>query len=592
MERLLRQSGLASPPDEAESSSKSQYESEIEWLLVSKATVQIYGLILQTLLDQIIPLKDDIWYWDGVLGSYAYSQLYMLQTSPVRWWIWACDIYHESIHRMRRLSLWGPEGEQGYSASFRSGLSERWSQFYGIVRDSVRERSISNIQRKILTPVALCQTEARRHQNQLKKLREMTASSLGILFDEGFNFEAGENAKGGENGDGWSEWKGIVERNVALMDMVLKEMRSLDGTISEFEDNVFTGVEEDPELSIHIEDTDVKRKPAVLARRLLELLRVQLPAHVAGTKAIVKEHGRPSRLVRYWIPAGIALLSGGTAYRVLMHRKEDVILWIRDFGVTVQDFFLNWVVEPVQRIISTIRRDKNSEIALMSKDSLKADRDSLERMVVEFSRDRPRLAVGNATVTEAQLEEIRLRVQEGDVTPVLKAYERDLRTPLRGAVAGDLVRTLLIQVQKSKVDLEVAISGIDALLRSQELLFGFLGLTPGVLVSAALMRYLSDVVVQGRRRNRRSARGTTRTLRNIQRILAEAKPAQNNLLSYKDHGLLLCEVHVLRQVARRIPPGTKGDFLEDLDDLANIKSINSQAKALERIIMAYAEWLR
>jgi nuclear-control-of-ATPase protein 2 len=40
-------------------------------------------------------------------------------------------------------------------------------------------------------------------------------------------------------------------------------------------------------------------------------------------------------------------------------------------------------------------------------------------------------------------------------------------------VRGDLVRALLIQIQKTKVDVEIAIGGIDALLKSQELVFGF-----------------------------------------------------------------------------------------------------------------------
>ena len=65
------------------------------------------------------------------------------------------------------------------------------------------------------------------------------------------------------------------------------------------------------------------------------------------------------------------------------------------------------------------------------------------------------------------------QVREGDLTPVLKAYERDLRKPFMGTVRGDLVRALLIQIQKTKVDVEIAMGGIDALLKSQELVFGF-----------------------------------------------------------------------------------------------------------------------
>jgi hypothetical protein len=39
----------------------------------------------------------------------------------------------------------------------------------------------------------------------------------------------------------------------------------------------------------------------------------------------------------------------------------------------------------------------------------------------------------------------KLLALQGDLTPVLKAYERDLRSPFVGTVRGDLVRALLIQ---------------------------------------------------------------------------------------------------------------------------------------------------
>ena len=65
------------------------------------------------------------------------------------------------------------------------------------------------------------------------------------------------------------------------------------------------------------------------------------------------------------------------------------------------------------------------------------------------------------------------RIREGDLTPVLRAYEKDLRKPFIGTVRGDLVRALLIQIQKTKVDVEIAIGGIDSLLKSQELVFGY-----------------------------------------------------------------------------------------------------------------------
>jgi len=81
-------------------------------------------------------------------------------------------------------------------------------------------------------------------------------------------------------------------------------------------------------------------------------------------------------------------------------------------------------------------------------------------------------------------------------------------------------------------------------------------------------------------------------MRKIDRILSEARPTPNNVISYKDHGLLVCEVHVLRRLARGTLPGdVEREFIEDLDDLANLRGIQIQMKALDRIRWAYSEWL-
>ncbi|KAL2262660.1 hypothetical protein VTK26DRAFT_530 [Humicola hyalothermophila] len=604
---LLEQSGLTAR--EALSiealQAKSHHETDVEWLLVGKATVQTYGLLMNTLLDQIIPLSDDIWYWDEVLGSYPYSFLYTAQTSPLRMWKWTRDIFDESLDRFQQLyrEQFSPEqepeetgeaslaqqdgGAHGQRAksvpAWYPHLSKHWRQFYGIVRQSVAERSITDIQRKILSRVDIGRSEARHKQAQLRKLREMTATGLGVLLDEGLNFGETQN----------DEWKSMLERSVALMDMILQSVPFLDLSVSEFEDRVFTGVEEDPELSVHVEESHPAERPAILARRLLGILQYSLPDHRVAMVSLARQNGRPSRLVRYWLPAAALLVSSSTILRILVNRQEDIINWIRNLGATARDFWLNWVVEPVRKIVATIRHDANSEIAIMSRDSLKADRDSLERMVVEFAMDNPDIAVGNPSITESELVEIRAKVKEGDVTPVLKAYEKDLRRPIVGAIRGDLVRSLLIQVQKTKVDLEVAISGIDALLKSQELVFGFIGLTPGVLVSIGVFQYIRTLFGsrKGIRRGQR-ARRIVRVLRRIDKILSDATTSQNNIISYRDHGLLVCEVHVLRQLAHGVLPGdVEKEFIEDLDELANLKGLQVQMKALDRIRWAYAEWL-
>jgi nuclear-control-of-ATPase protein 2 len=555
---------------------------------LGKATVQTYGLILNTFLDEIVPLSEDMWYWDQVLGSYAYSCLYTVQLSPLHMWAWTKDIYHDSLVRFRQF-----QASSNQTEDIRASLSQRWQQFYSIVRGSIRKRSLVHIRNKVFSPVALSRRQAQSNLKQLRKLRAMTASGMGLLLDEGLSFgvsddDSNKSDFAADTAD--HEWKGVVERSVALMDMVLRDVSTLSLSISDFEEKVFAGVEDDPELSAQADPAD---RTSMLARRLVDLLEVQLPSHIAVNQKLVRQYGRPSRLVRYWLPGLVLFLSSSTILRVVANRRADIINWMQDLGNTAKDFWFNWVIEPMRKIIGTIRHDENSEIAIMSRDSLKADRESLERMVVDFAKDKPDLAVGAPSLTESQIEEIRMKVRQGDVTPVLKAYERDLRKPFVGAVRGDLVRALLIQVQKTKVDLEVAMSGIDSLLKSQELVFAMIGLTPGVLVTITAFYYLKSVS-GGRKGMRRSQRGarSVRVLRSIDRILSEAVPTQNSLLSYKDHGLLVCEVHVLRNLVHGLLPGeVERDFLEDLEDLVSLKAISIQQRALDRIRWTYSRWL-
>ncbi|EAA33005.3 NCA2-domain-containing protein [Neurospora crassa] len=595
IKQLLEDSVLATEKELAQQGEvgvESQYERDIEWLLVAKATVQTYGILMNTFFDQIMPLSDEIWYWDDVLSSYLKSCLYATQIAPAKAWSRAKEVYDVVCEHIRNIHLQQQseiEAAQA-GASLSEGMSQKWSQFYSIVRQSMDETSVSNLRRKVLSPVDLCRAEARRKRAELQKLRETIAAALGILVDEGLAFDRkAEEDKGLESRLMVAD--STLVDSIALMHAILTNSVETNEPLSVFEDSVFK-VARDVRNAFSTTDSS-KPKASSVAERLIQILDHNLLQHKTAVAKHVSENGRPSRVVRYWLPTLALLVSSPTILYVLVKRRDSIIDWIQNLGITVRDFWFNWVIEPIRKVIGTIRHDTNSEIAIMSRDSLKADRESLERMVVEFTLDNPSVAVGSPNVTDLQIADIRAKVREGDVTPILKAYEKGLRRPLVGAVSGDLVRSLLIQVQKTKVDLEVAISGIDSLLKSQELLFGFVGLAPGVVVSIGIVQYLRTVFGsrKGLRRGEK-VRRIVRVLRNMDRILAAGATNPKGGLKYKDRGLLLCEAHVLRELATEVLPGDiRREFLEDLEDLTSVKNVVLQEKALQRIRWAYADWL-
>ncbi|KAI4201480.1 MAG: hypothetical protein LQ346_002166 [Caloplaca aetnensis] len=562
---------------------------DLEWLLVSKATAQTHGLVIDLLLEQTLPLGWDLWYWDEVLSSSFYLGLYSVQTSPIRFWQLSKDIYVDVRRRVQ------PNGRPTTTDEVEATTNTRkWSTFYSLVKDNIRNRSLTGSTSRIASPLIFYRSEVRSKQQQLRRFRELSACGLGVLVNEGMNLDGDESEMRRAKNDKHA-WKTVVLKSVALMETLLRNLTVLDHGSHAFEDLIFTNIEDDTELS-HAstsDEGDFDQRLALVISRLQLVLEVHLPNHIASSKELTTRYGRPSRIVRYWIPTIALLLSSSTLLRIVVNRKTQLTTWIQDLGATTIDFWNNWVVDPTRKVIGTIRHDKDAEIAIMSKESLRGDQASLERMVVDFAKDNA-FRTNGAALDETELAVVRAKVREGDLTPVLRAYEKDLRRPIVGTVRGDLIRALLIQVQKTKVDVEVAVGGIDALLKSQELVFGFVGVTPGILVCLGLFRWFSGTFGGRKGKTEQKSRGQRmRILRNIDRIL-DCSPPSNGILSYKDHGMLLCEIHILRQSAQRVMPrGVFAEFLEEVDELIDLHAgIERQIRVVDRIRWAYSEWIR
>ena len=575
-------------------------EKELEWLLVSKATTQVYGLALQGVLDETVALADDVWYWDEVLGSRHWTAVYGLQSSPGRLWEWGLAVWEDVRKRRDRFTLMGAGRDAQETAT------QQWGRFYGLVMQVVRERSVNEVQKRALSPVVRIRSEVRRKQAALKKLRLRNANALGVLLGEGL---ANESAHGDglatPREDGQHRWKRSVARNVALVEAVLLKVNDAETPVEKFDAAIAEITEDDPlyDTEAYDQSGSVNERiasPQAVAERLNRILAFTLTQYQESSKLAVMDHGRPSRLVRYWLPVTVGILSSSTILRILANRRAEIIQWIEELGATTIDFWRNWVIEPTRRIVKTIRHDEGSEVSIMSKRSLEGDRASLERMVVDFAIDNPANARestttgSSAALTPSEIADLRLRIREGDLTPVLKAYEKDLTSPFMGTVRGNLIRALLIQVQKTKVDVEVAIGGIDNLLKSQELVFGFIGLTPGILITYYLASYLRSTLTTKRGSSAARRQGKmVRQLRNMDRILSNCSPTEFGELFYRDQGLLLCEAHLMRCAAGGLMGNGRvfREFCEDLDEVCDVRvGVERQRRGVERVRWAYGRY--
>lgn len=424
------------------------------WLVAAKAAVQASGLLMNTLLEHTLQLHEESYYWNEVLGSVWYSGLYAVQTSPMRLWHWT-----KGISPVRNFNH--------AQASLSTSVAAKWARFHQIARQSMRGMSEYPLHLNLSSPVRSCRAEIRQKRDRLLSMKDIHTSSLGLLMEGWHSIQAKDFVSIDSTAER-REWQEAVNRTVVLTEAILQQVAGPSSTI-EFEQMVYATLEQST-ASLQMQSGLPSNQPMHLIQRLTHILHDQLPKHKASMSDFISDHGRPSRLVRYWVPVLTAVMSSSASLRLLLRRQDEIIEWIVNIGATIIDFGSNWVVEPIHKLVGTIRHDEKSEIAIMSKNSLLADRASLERMVIDFVRDRPdpdqnhMLGEDTTAITNA--------VKEGDLTPVLRAYERDLRSPFVGTVRGDLIRALLIQIQKTKVDVEIAISGINALLKSQELVFG------------------------------------------------------------------------------------------------------------------------
>lgn len=175
-----------------------------------------------------------------------------------------------------------------------------------------------NIRRKVVSPLSLAQNEAKRKAKALKRIRLRCANALGLLLGEGLSYES-SHGKGLEVLDAESaepenrhKWKGTVARNIALMDAVLHTLNN--GSHAKFDEAVAAITEEDHYFEPHessgeeFSASTVFLQPADVARRLRGVLAQALPTYTATYRARVKRSGRPSRLIRYWLPASMLLV--------------------------------------------------------------------------------------------------------------------------------------------------------------------------------------------------------------------------------------------------------------------------------------------
>eukprot|EP00741_Cyanophora_paradoxa_P014328 tig00020780_g13819.t1 len=198
----------------------------------------------------------------------------------------------------------------------------------------------------------------------------------------------------------------------------------------------------------------------------------------AALRGLLAPHRRPGHVRRHWLTYTVGAAVAAAAARFLyrhsaLNGSEDLERWVGAGRGAAAAFAREHVVAPLHSIyreLFTSLRQRSG-----TAEDFEGSRRSLAAMIESF---------GRSTAPALEAGALREQAERGDMSVVMKVYEQELERPLVNAVAGDLLRALLIQIQKVKVESEAAMLQMDQILRANEINIELLATIPALLLAA------------------------------------------------------------------------------------------------------------
>ncbi|KAF9128018.1 Nuclear control of ATPase protein 2 [Mortierella sp. 14UC] len=471
-ETLLSSSGAGSQGGDDE-------VAKLEHLLLAKTTAVVYLNLLDIILNATLPLSNEMEYWQSLLDSSSWRLLYILQTSPYRLFSLTRSVVSTTKEHIDSLIATSEESERA------NHILQLITYFPTFLNKHLIAQPVS-------FPLAI-HYEITHHRKQLQRIREYQAECLGLLAEQGLNLDPehledsitpSESSSpivsaGGVNDIAQAQIfvQEQISKTVCLMERVLDKASKDTRHLTDPQQQKVSSRKVTRSLTMlgNLQGISTLNNDELLTH-LKNLIKVQIPRYVDETESQARQFHRPSWLTRIWIPALIGYFGLKYGIQYISEHRADLDEMLEEAWDTARRFVTDWVWEPSVRIMNIIRHsDDQGSLQMLGNESLKSDIASLERMVLAFGKD-------NYNLGPEELESLSKAVYNGDISVVMRAYESELKTPLKGAVAGHLVQTLLIQIQKTKVDVEVAMAALDKLLKANELNFAFLAVGPSLLL--------------------------------------------------------------------------------------------------------------
>ncbi|OCF33869.1 hypothetical protein I316_04581 [Kwoniella heveanensis BCC8398] len=499
---------------------KSEIDGVVEAEVLGRAITMVWKEALQTLVDGALELEEERAWWDSSLNTRRGVGVYLIQTMPHR--IYAALPPRSKLSRPELRAFKMPPREALFQP--------------------LRTKTSAALT-AITSPLNLTRREMLASRSELTLARDDAAQRVGVLASQGPRWISevqnghGQQASTSSGNDIYQETARIYNILCYVLDVPVPVAPQ--------------------STSKRSKSSRASSPPSPLAAAspvsLLHLLNTHLPQAKKKIDSTLTTHKRPSALTRLWFPM---LFLPPTLYVVvsaIVRNKEWMKEQVKNAKETIKGFFVQWVWEPLEGIGKTLRG--GGEGLGVAPTTVKSDQESLERMVIDLGRDYYHLS-GPA------LDALGDKVKSGDMEEVLRVYEKEMQSPVKNALMGSLIRTLLIQVQKTKTDLSLSLLSLDHLLRSQQLTFAFVGVAPSFLVLYGLGGWFRGVW-RGEKRGKGRKRQYFNGVRSIERLLITA-PKDTQEMSDKDRGLLIVSVSGLRTWATGLSGNNREGFMDDL----------------------------
>ncbi|KAI1313884.1 Nuclear control of ATPase protein 2 [Mortierella claussenii] len=484
--------------------------SKLEHLFLAKCTVAVYLNLLDKILDATLPLANEIQFWQSLLDNRSWRLFYIVQTSPNRLFNLTKTVLMSTREHLD--SLIGTAQEQ--DAKDRKNHILQLIQYFPTFLKS------HLISQPVSFPVAI-HYEITNHRKQLQRIREYQAECLGLLAEQGLNLDpehledtisssssslssspSSSSVLDKLDGQPLTEQaekfvQEQISKTVCLMERVLDKASKDTKHLTDHHHH-------HPYQQQHQQAPSSRRATRSLTllgnlqgvdnlstdetlKHLKRLIEVDIPLYVDQTETQARQFHRPSWLTRIWVPALLGYFGLKYGIQYVSEHRADLDQMLEEAWDTARRFVMDWVWEPTMRVMAIIRHsDDQGSLQMLGNESLKTDIASLERMVLDFGK-------GHYKLGPDELSSLSQAVHNGDISMVMRAYEQDIKTPFQGAIKGNLVQTFLIQIQKTKVDVEVAMAALDKLLKANELNFAFLAVGPSLLLLWAVSSYAKSV---------------------------------------------------------------------------------------------------